>query len=181
MARAFSPPPPGRASLRLPAPWRASRSRSRRARHSAPAPRSLTDYLVIGGGSGGLASARRAAELGARAAVVERHKLGGTCEYPRSSALLLVPSPCRAASRSPALCPLLSAGTASALPSAIHPLTLPHDGPSPPAQRFPLRLACPSQDPSGCRGRKYKRTYPRPLKLSLHPFWRRCHPNGGPR
>ncbi|KAF4026168.1 hypothetical protein G4228_018147 [Cervus hanglu yarkandensis] len=37
------------------------------------------DYLVIGGGSGGLASARRAAELGARAAVVERHKLGGTC------------------------------------------------------------------------------------------------------
>ncbi|XP_006834560.1 PREDICTED: glutathione reductase, mitochondrial isoform X4 [Chrysochloris asiatica] len=37
------------------------------------------DYLVIGGGSGGLASARRAAELGARAAVVESHKLGGTC------------------------------------------------------------------------------------------------------
>lgn len=37
------------------------------------------DYLVIGAGSGGLASARRAAELGARAAVVESHKLGGTC------------------------------------------------------------------------------------------------------
>ncbi|XP_040587804.1 glutathione reductase, mitochondrial isoform X2 [Mesocricetus auratus] len=37
------------------------------------------DYLVIGGGSGGLASARRAAELGARAAVIESHKLGGTC------------------------------------------------------------------------------------------------------
>ncbi|XP_056424825.1 glutathione reductase, mitochondrial [Hyla sarda] len=37
------------------------------------------DYLVIGGGSGGLASARRAAELGARAAVVESNKLGGTC------------------------------------------------------------------------------------------------------
>ncbi|KAF6084102.1 glutathione-disulfide reductase [Phyllostomus discolor] len=37
------------------------------------------DYLVIGGGSGGLASARRAAELGARVAVVESHKLGGTC------------------------------------------------------------------------------------------------------
>ncbi|XP_062985105.1 glutathione reductase, mitochondrial [Elgaria multicarinata webbii] len=37
------------------------------------------DYLVLGGGSGGLASARRAAELGARAAVVERGRLGGTC------------------------------------------------------------------------------------------------------
>lgn len=46
-----------------------------------PAAASVTayDYLVIGGGSGGLASARRAAELGARAAVVESHKLGGTC------------------------------------------------------------------------------------------------------
>lgn len=44
----------------------------------APAVASF-DYLVIGGGSGGLASARRAAELGARAAVVESHKLGGTC------------------------------------------------------------------------------------------------------
>ncbi|XP_028568769.2 glutathione reductase, mitochondrial isoform X2 [Podarcis muralis] len=37
------------------------------------------DYLVLGGGSGGLASARRAAELGARVAVVERGRLGGTC------------------------------------------------------------------------------------------------------
>ncbi len=37
------------------------------------------DFLVIGGGSGGLASARRAAELGATAAVIESHKLGGTC------------------------------------------------------------------------------------------------------
>ncbi|XP_057608903.1 glutathione reductase, mitochondrial [Chionomys nivalis] len=45
-----------------------------------PAPAAASfDYLVIGGGSGGLASARRAAELGARAAVVEGHKLGGTC------------------------------------------------------------------------------------------------------
>ncbi|KAI1883773.1 hypothetical protein AGOR_G00235030 [Albula goreensis] len=34
------------------------------------------DFLVIGGGSGGLAGARRAAELGATAAVVESHKLG---------------------------------------------------------------------------------------------------------
>lgn len=37
------------------------------------------DYLVIGGGSGGIASARRAAAHGARAAVVERARLGGTC------------------------------------------------------------------------------------------------------
>ncbi|XP_032774649.1 LOW QUALITY PROTEIN: glutathione reductase, mitochondrial [Rattus rattus] len=44
-----------------------------------PPPAASFDYLVIGGGSGGLASARRAAELGARAAVVESHKLGGTC------------------------------------------------------------------------------------------------------
>ncbi|HKO50050.1 MAG TPA: glutathione-disulfide reductase [Polyangiaceae bacterium] len=37
------------------------------------------DYLVIGGGSGGLASARRAAEYGARVALVEAGELGGTC------------------------------------------------------------------------------------------------------
>lgn len=37
------------------------------------------DYLVIGGGSGGLASARRAALLGAKAAVIEHGRLGGTC------------------------------------------------------------------------------------------------------
>lgn len=37
------------------------------------------DYLVIGGGSGGLASARRAAQHGARVALVERGRLGGTC------------------------------------------------------------------------------------------------------
>lgn len=37
------------------------------------------DLLVIGGGSGGLAHAQRAAEYGARAAVVERGPLGGTC------------------------------------------------------------------------------------------------------
>lgn len=49
------------------------------------------DYLVIGGGSGGLASARRAAELGARVAVVESHKLGGTCVSTGSLLTLLVP------------------------------------------------------------------------------------------
>ncbi|CAG0913792.1 unnamed protein product [Notodromas monacha] len=37
------------------------------------------DYLVIGGGSGGVASARRAAEFGIRAAVIEGGSLGGTC------------------------------------------------------------------------------------------------------
>lgn len=37
------------------------------------------DFLVVGGGSGGLAGARRAAELGAATAVIESHKLGGTC------------------------------------------------------------------------------------------------------
>ena len=37
------------------------------------------DLLVVGGGSGGLASARRAAEFGVRAAVVEHGRLGGTC------------------------------------------------------------------------------------------------------
>jgi len=37
------------------------------------------DYLVIGGGSGGLASARRAAAYGARVALLESGPLGGTC------------------------------------------------------------------------------------------------------
>lgn len=37
------------------------------------------DLLVIGGGSGGLAHAQRAAEYGARAAVIENGPLGGTC------------------------------------------------------------------------------------------------------
>jgi len=37
------------------------------------------DYLVLGGGSGGIASARRAAAHGAKAAVIERARLGGTC------------------------------------------------------------------------------------------------------
>lgn len=37
------------------------------------------DLLVIGGGSGGLAHAQRAAEYGASAAIVESGPLGGTC------------------------------------------------------------------------------------------------------
>jgi len=37
------------------------------------------DYLVIGAGSGGIASARRAATYGAKVGVVEKSRLGGTC------------------------------------------------------------------------------------------------------
>ncbi len=37
------------------------------------------DYLVIGGGSGGIASAVQAAKLGARVALIENQQLGGTC------------------------------------------------------------------------------------------------------
>jgi glutathione reductase (NADPH) len=37
------------------------------------------DLVVIGGGSGGLAAAQRAAEYGARVALVEKGRLGGTC------------------------------------------------------------------------------------------------------
>jgi glutathione reductase (NADPH) len=37
------------------------------------------DLIVIGGGSGGIATARRAAEYGARVALVEAGRLGGTC------------------------------------------------------------------------------------------------------
>src|SRR6202049_5160575 len=37
------------------------------------------DLISIGGGSGGLACAQRAAECAAKAAVIESHRLGGTC------------------------------------------------------------------------------------------------------
>ncbi len=37
------------------------------------------DLVVIGGGSGGLAAAQRAAQYGARVAIVEGGRLGGTC------------------------------------------------------------------------------------------------------
>ena len=36
-------------------------------------------YLVIGGGSGGIASARRAAEFGISVGLIEKQALGGTC------------------------------------------------------------------------------------------------------
>lgn len=47
----------------------------------APATIAKYDYLVIGGGSGGVASARRAAQYGAKVLLVESNykKLGGTC------------------------------------------------------------------------------------------------------
>lgn len=39
-----------------------------------------TDYLVLGGGSGGLGSARMASsKFGAKTMVVEASRLGGTC------------------------------------------------------------------------------------------------------
>ncbi|MCP4320442.1 MAG: glutathione-disulfide reductase [Alteromonadales bacterium] len=37
------------------------------------------DYLAIGGGSGGIASANRAARLGKKSAVIEAKAIGGTC------------------------------------------------------------------------------------------------------
>jgi glutathione reductase (NADPH) len=37
------------------------------------------DLIVIGGGSGGIAGARRAAKLGAKVALIEQGRLGGTC------------------------------------------------------------------------------------------------------
>ncbi|KAJ3336660.1 hypothetical protein HDU93_002392 [Gonapodya sp. JEL0774] len=37
------------------------------------------DYLVIGGGSGGVASSRRAASYGAKVAIIEKARWGGTC------------------------------------------------------------------------------------------------------
>lgn len=43
------------------------------------ASRAALDLLVIGGGSGGLGCARRASQLGAKVAIVEEARLGGTC------------------------------------------------------------------------------------------------------
>lgn len=37
------------------------------------------DFIVIGGGSGGIASARRAAQYGAKVLLIEHGRLGGTC------------------------------------------------------------------------------------------------------
>ena len=37
------------------------------------------DYIVIGAGSGGMASGRRAAALGKRVCMIENRVIGGTC------------------------------------------------------------------------------------------------------
>ena len=37
------------------------------------------DLIVIGAGSGGLAAAKRAANYGAKVAIIEVNKIGGTC------------------------------------------------------------------------------------------------------
>jgi heterodisulfide reductase subunit A-like polyferredoxin len=56
-----------------------SRQFSNTAGIMAPAEKTC-DYLVIGGGSGGLASARRASGYyGAKTIAVESKRLGGTC------------------------------------------------------------------------------------------------------
>lgn len=46
---------------------------------SAPTPEPKYDLVVIGGGTAGLVCAMGAAGLGARVALVERHRLGGDC------------------------------------------------------------------------------------------------------
>ncbi|KAJ3300463.1 hypothetical protein HK104_000048 [Borealophlyctis nickersoniae] len=43
------------------------------------ASKKVYDYLVLGAGSGGIASARRAASYGAKVAIVENSRFGGTC------------------------------------------------------------------------------------------------------
>ena len=40
---------------------------------------SKCDYLVIGAGSGGIASARRAAKYGKKVVLIEQKAVGGTC------------------------------------------------------------------------------------------------------
>jgi glutathione reductase (NADPH) len=45
----------------------------------APVAESFFDLISVGGGSGGLACAQRAAEYGAKTAVIEPNPLGGTC------------------------------------------------------------------------------------------------------
>lgn len=48
------------------------------------------DLIVIGGGSGGLGGARRAAQYGAKVAIIEEtYRLGGTCVNVVSGVLIL--------------------------------------------------------------------------------------------
>lgn len=50
------------------------------------------DLLVIGGGSGGLGAARRAAQYGAKVALVEEtYRLGGTCVNVGCTSQLAIP------------------------------------------------------------------------------------------
>lgn len=49
------------------------------------------DLLVLGGGSGGLGCARRAASYGARVAIVEQGPLGGTCTDRRRCSIVAPP------------------------------------------------------------------------------------------
>jgi len=37
------------------------------------------DLIVVGAGSGGLAASKRAASYGAKVAIIEVNKIGGTC------------------------------------------------------------------------------------------------------
>lgn len=47
------------------------------------------DLFVIGGGSGGIATAKRAAKYGAKVALVEKSNLGGTCVNVRRKILII--------------------------------------------------------------------------------------------
>ena len=51
----------------------------RRAVYDSPMKNRTHDLIVIGGGSGGLACAQRAVEYGAKVALIEMSRLGGTC------------------------------------------------------------------------------------------------------
>ena len=50
------------------------------------------DLVVLGAGSGGLAAAKRAASYGARVAIVEGDRVGGTCVIPVSYTHLTLPT-----------------------------------------------------------------------------------------
>src|SRR5690349_4031829 len=41
----------------------------------------IHDLIIIGAGSGGLTAARFAARLGAKVALVEKHRIGGDCTW----------------------------------------------------------------------------------------------------
>lgn len=61
--------------------WASIRSRANLRRHMSQLQAGSYDfdYFVIGAGSGGIASARRAASYGAKVGVAEVGRLGGTC------------------------------------------------------------------------------------------------------